>query len=190
MSAVIEITAPAQVTNGSSVNQNPKLRQITVEEYDSMIDNGIFDTNDKIELLNGVIIEKIPKETKHSSATDRASRVFNKVIGDKLLVRNQNPVWLDRFSEPEPDIVLASPKADDYDESHPTPNEIYLVMEISDSTIYFDRNAKWLAYAKAGIRQYLLLNVQDRTIEDHREPNAGRLSVETNLARRTNFYFN
>ena len=186
MSAVIEIIAPVQITNGNSINQNPKLRQITVEEYDSMIANGIFDTNDKIELLDGVIIEKMPKGTKHSSATDRASRVFNKVIGDKLLVRNQNPIWLDIFSEPEPDIVLASPKADDYDESHPTPNEIYLVMEISDSTIYFDRNAKWLAYAKAGIRQYLLLNVQDRTIEDYREPNAdGYQSKQTLRAGQT-----
>jgi len=172
MSAVIEITTPVQTTNGILNGHSPKLRQITVKQYDSMIKNGIFDENDKVELLNGVIIEKMTKGTKHSSTTDRVTRIFYRIFGDNLIVRNQNPIWLDEFSEPEPDIVLAMPKDDEYETTHPTPNEIFLILEVSDTTLSYDRNDKCLAYSRAGIRQYLLLNVQDKTIEDYREPSA------------------
>lgn len=170
MSAVIEISS-IQPAIGNSNNQPLKLRQITVAEYDLMIESGVFDENDQIELLNGVIIEKMPKGTKHSSANDRASRVFYRSFGDDVIIRNQNPVWLDEFSELEPDIVLAKNKQDEYEDSHPTPDEILLILEVADSTLGYDRNTKGAAYAQAGIRQYIVLNVQEKTLEDYREPN-------------------
>lgn len=170
MSAVIEIPAFVQTNSDNLSGQSPKLRQITVKQYDSMIKNGIFDDNDRIELINGVIIEKMPKGTKHSSITDRATRIFYRTLNDQLLIRNQNPIWLDEFSEPEPDIVLTTIKEDEYETTHPTPNEIFLILEVSDSTLSYDRNTKAIAYSRAGIRQYLLLNIQDNTIEDYREP--------------------
>ncbi len=172
MSAVIEIPTSAQTANDSSNGHYLKLRRLTVKEYDAMIENGIFDENDQIELLNGVIVEKMPKGTKHSSANDRAARVFYRVLGEKVIIRNQNPIWLDDFSEPEPDIVLASLNENEYEATHPTPDDIFLILEVSDSTLNYDRNAKCLAYSRAGIRQYLLLNVQDQTLEDYREPGA------------------
>lgn len=104
-------------------------------------------------------------------------------MGDKACVRNQNLVWLDEFSEPEPDIVLAQPPFEKYFDKHPTPDEIFLILEISDSTLSYDRNTKGAAYARAGIRQYLLLNVQDNTLEDYREPGAdGFQSKQTRRA--------
>ncbi len=172
MSAVLEISSQTHSTIGNFNGQPLKLRQITVEEYDLMIESGVFDENDHIELLNGVIIEKMPKGTKHSAATDRIVRVFYRHFGDDVFIRNQNPIWLDEFSEPEPDIVLAVPKEDEYENSHPTTDEIYLILEVSDSTLGYDRNTKGTAYANAGIRQYLLLNVKEKTIEDYREPSA------------------
>ena len=142
MSAVIEISTLAQPATDVSNGHYLKLRRLKVKEYDLMIKNGIFNENDKIELLNGIIIEKIPKETKHSSANDRAAGIFYRILGEKVIVRNQNPIWLDDFSEPEPDIVLAAIDKHDYKETHPTPNDIFLILEVSDSTLNYDRNAK------------------------------------------------
>jgi Uma2 family endonuclease len=172
MSAVIEITQSNPILVGNFNGQNLKLRQITVKEYDAMIESGVFDEDDQVELLNGAIVEKMPKGTKHSAATYRVAKKFFKIFDEKAVVRIQDSIWLDGVSEPEPDIVVAYPKEDDYENSHPTPDEIYLVLEVSDSTLSYDRNAKKEAYSRAEIRQYLVLNVQDKTIEDYREPSA------------------
>lgn len=172
MSAVIEIPSLAQSADDISNGHYLKLRRLKVKEYDLMIKNGIFNEDDRIELLNGVIIEKMPKGTKHAALNDIIATYLIRQLGETACVRNQNPIWLDEFSEPEPDIVLAEPPLESYYNRHPTPDDIFLILEISDSTLNYDRNAKSLAYSKAGIRQYLLLNVQDGTIEDYREPAA------------------
>lgn len=172
MSITTETVSPTHNLTGNFNGQTVKLRQITVEEYDAMIENGVFDEDDRVELLNGAIVDKMPKGTKHSSANDRINKIFYKNFSEKVIIRNQNPIWLDEFSEPEPDLVLAKPKADEYENSHPTPEEILLIVEIADSTLNYDRNSKGAAYARAGIKQYLLLNVQEKTLEDYREPSA------------------
>lgn len=172
MQNIIENAPSVQPLTSNFNGQNVNLRRITVDEYDAMIENGVFDENDKVELLNGAIVEKMPKGRKHSAATDRIAKFLDRRFNEIFFVRNQNPIWLRDFSEPEPDIVLAVLKEDDYEYSHPTPDEIYLIIEVSDSTLGYDRNAKKIIYAQAGIRQYLVVNVQDKTIEDYREPNA------------------
>lgn len=183
MSVVIEIPVQTQPLTGTFNSENLKLRQITVKEYDQMIEVGVFDESDRIELLNGAIIEKMPKGTKHATLNDIIATRLIQRLGDKICVRNQNPIWLDEFSEPEPDIVLAQPPFEKYFDRHPTPDEIFLILEISDSTLSYDRNTKGAAYARAGIRQYLLLNVQDDTLEDYREPGAdGFQSKQTHRA--------
>lgn len=172
MSAVTETVPQTQYLTGNFNGQTLKLRQITVEEYDAMIESGVFDENDQVELLNGAIVEKMPKGNKHSAATDRIAKFFDRNFNEVLFVRNQNPIWLDEYSEPEPDIVLTVLKDDDYENSRPRPEEIYLILEVSDSTLGYDRNTKGEAYARAGIRQYFVLNVQEKTLEDYREPGA------------------
>jgi Uma2 family endonuclease len=165
MSAVIETPRP-QTFNGPG----PKVRLFTVKEYDFMIEQGILTTNDRVELLNGVIIEQMPKGPKHASLNDDIGDFFKEMLGAQVVVRNQNPVLLNEFSEPEPDIVLALPPRAKYRLQHPTADEILLVIEVSDTTLSLDRNAKAVAYAQAGIPQYLLFNVADHTIEDYRDP--------------------
>lgn len=155
---------------GNFNGQNLPLRQISVKEYDLMIASGVFDENDKIELLNGAIIKKMPKGTKHSTINDIVAANFIQILGNQACVRNQNPIWLDEFSEPEPDIVIAKPPINKYFEGHPKPEDILLILEIADSTLDFDRNTKSAAYSNAGIMQYLLLNVQDQAIEDYQKP--------------------
>lgn len=173
MSIVSEITTRSPKTLTDNFNgQNIKLHPISVKEYDEMIEKGVFDENDQIELLGGVIVDKMPKGRKHSTCNDIIATYFVQKLGDKVCVKNQNPIWLDEFSEPEPDIVLAKLPLTRYFEAHPTPNEIYLILEVSDTTLGYDRNTKAEAYSRAGIQQYLVLNIQNKTIEDYREPSA------------------
>lgn len=172
MSAVTETASQTQYLTGNFNGQTLKLRQITVEEYDAMIENGVFDEDDKVELLNGAIVEKMPKGSKHSAATNKIARLFFRVFDELAAVRIQDPIILDDYSEPEPDIILAILRADDYKDAHPRPEEIYLILEVSDSTLGYDRNTKGEAYARAGIRQYIVLNVAEKTLEDYREPGA------------------
>lgn len=170
MSTVPETTTSMPPLIGNFNGQNLKLRQITVEEYDAMIKNGVFDEDDQVELLNGAIVEKMPKGINHANFNDIIATLFIQRLGNKVWVRNQNPVWLDEFSEPEPDIVLVEPPFQKYFQGHPTPAEIYLILEVSDSTLSYDRNTKCDAYARAGIRQYIVPNVQEKLLEDYREP--------------------
>ena len=168
MSAVLENTIPK-----TEVYQNGQVfnaRLISVTQYDEMIEHGILTTEDKVELLNGVIIEKMPKGIKHAAINDLAAEMFRETLGSRAIIRNQNPVVLDDYSEPEPDIVLAKPPREIYLERHPTPEDILLIIEISDTTLGRDRVTKSLAYAKAEIQQYLVLNLQNETIEEYREP--------------------
>lgn len=168
MSAVLERTIPQ-----TEVYQNGQVfnaRLISVTQYDEMIEHGILTTEDSVELLNGVIIEKMPKGIKHAAINDLFAEVLRDVLGNRAIIRNQNPIVLDDYSEPEPDIVLANPPREIYLERHPTPEDILLIIEISDSTLGRDRVTKSLAYSKAGIQQYLVLNLQNETIEDLREP--------------------
>lgn len=168
MSAILERTTPK-----TEVYQNGQIfnaRLISVKDYDKMIEHGILTADDKVELLNGVIIEKMPKGTKHALSNDIFADLLKEKLGEKVYVRSQNPIVLDDYSEPEPDIVLAKPPREIYLERHPNPEDILLIIEISDSTLGRDRVTKSLAYSKAGIEQYLLLNLQNETLEEYREP--------------------
>jgi Uma2 family endonuclease len=147
-----------------------KRHLITVKEYERMIKAGIYDENDRIELLNGAIINMSPKKTPHPTATNRSAKHFDALLGNKILVRNQDPIVLHDLSEPEPDIVLVVPDDMEYADRTPTPTDIYLVMEVSDTTLRYDRKVKGAAYAKAGITQYVILNLKRRELEDYREP--------------------
>ncbi len=144
--------------------------RISAELYDEMIENGILDENDNVELLDGRIIEKMPKGKKHSSYNDSVTRYFYKNVDEKCVIRNQNPILLAEFAEPEPDIVLAKLPREKYLERLPQTDDILLFVEVSDSTLNFDRNIKGLRYSRAGIRQYLIVNVENKTVEDYQNP--------------------
>lgn len=173
MSAVLEIeqTTAEQKLSGSTTEE-VKQHLLTVAVYDKMIEHGILDEYENLELLNGVLIEKMTKGIRHAALNDLLGDLFREKLGDKVYVRLQNPIVLDDYSEPEPDVVLAKPPRQTYFERHPRPEDIFLVLEISDSTVSYDRNDKALAYSRANIRQYLLLNLKNSSVEDYREPSA------------------
>lgn len=147
------------------------IRKLSVKDYEKMIDIGIFDEDDRVELLDGVIIEMSPKKTRHANVNDEAAEFLIVAFTGRAVVRNQNPIVLDDFSEPEPDIVLARPPRGNYNDAHPTAADVLLVVEVSDTTIAKDRR-KAFNYARSGIAQYLLFNLNTNEIEDYREPAA------------------
>lgn len=151
----------------------PSLRLLTTAEYEQMIAAGIFNEDDRVELLEGVIVEMSPKGVKHAASTDRAARYFLRLLGERVIVRNQNPIQLNDHSEPEPDLVLAAPEQFEYAFKHPRAKDVYLALEVADTTLAYDRQSKGPSYARAGIVQYLILNLNEMEIEDYREPSAG-----------------
>lgn len=167
-------------------DQAPTLRRFTVKEYEKMVDAGILRDDEHIELIEGVILAVSPKGIRHAVANNRACKFFIKLLDDRAVVRNQNPIRLNDDSEPEPDIVIAAPKEKDYLEHHPTPTDILLILEVAGSTLPTDRKVKPLLYAQAGIIQYGILNVEAGELEDYREPGSeGYRSKQTYTAQQS-----
>ena len=107
----------------------------------------------------------------HASVGTRLHTVFSKAGGDRWQVRSQYPVRLNDGSEPQPDLALVKPRKDYYTGRHPTPEDVFLLVEVADSSVLSDRVDKLPAYAKAGISEYWIVNLVERVVEVYRAPN-------------------
>ncbi|MEL6927937.1 MAG: Uma2 family endonuclease [Cyanobacteria bacterium J06600_6] len=145
-------------------------RKFTVEEYHRLADLGFFHENEKIELIRGEIIAMAPKRTPHSVANSQLWQQFYELLGKQAEIRVQEPITLLDNSEPEPDVVIAQKKADNYLAAHPTVADIILVIEISDSTLKYDCESKLALYAEAGVKHYWIVNLVDRRLETYSNP--------------------
>jgi Uma2 family endonuclease len=130
-----------------------KLRLWTVNEYHRMAEVGIFGEDERVELLEGKIIWMSAKGTAHSSAVVRINRLLQNLLKNIALIGVQDPVKLNERSEPEPDISVLKIHPLDYADHHPTPLEIYWLIEVADSSLKFDCEVKAKAYSQAGIRE-------------------------------------
>ncbi|MCP9495246.1 MAG: Uma2 family endonuclease [Pyrinomonadaceae bacterium MAG19_C2-C3] len=148
----------------------PALRLITVEEYYRMGEAGIFDEDGQVELFQGRIYKLSPKNPMHSATVDTAGDSLKERLGKRAIVRTQEPIHFGSHSEPEPDVAVLEPREDRYSKAHPTPEDCLLLVEVSLSTLKYDREKKGAAYAAAGVPQYLILNLAARELEDYREP--------------------
>ncbi|MCP9495247.1 MAG: Uma2 family endonuclease [Pyrinomonadaceae bacterium MAG19_C2-C3] len=154
------------------VQSAPETYRITVAEYHKMIEANAFNETARLELIKGVLIKMSPKGKRHAATTDHINKVFYKLLGERVIVRNQNPILFDDSTEPEPDIALLVPREKEYFDRLPTPADVLLIIEVSDTTLKYDRDTKSLLYAKSGISQYIVLNVKTREITDMREPSS------------------
>ena len=145
-------------------------RKFTIEEYHQLVDLGFFTENDRIELIRGEIIEMAPKRTPHSVCNSILFGELYKLLGDRANVRGQEPITLPSNSEPEPDVVIAKKKVDNYLSAHPTAEDIILVIEISDSTLKYDKEIKLSLYAEANINYYWIVNLVDNHLEVYTNP--------------------
>ena len=149
-------------------------RKFTIDEYHQLVDLGFFNENDRIELIRGEIIEMAPKRTPHSVCNSILFGELYKLLSERANVRGQEPITLPSNSEPEPDVVIAKKKADNYLSNHPTVEDIILVIEISDSTLQYDRETKLFLYAEAKINNYWIYNLVDRRVEVYSNPFSDR----------------
>ncbi|MBD2252205.1 Uma2 family endonuclease [Nostoc parmelioides] len=147
-----------------------QLRLWTVEEYHRMAEAGIFGADERVELLEGKIIWMIAKGTAHRSATTRTDRLLQNSLKDLALICVQDPVKLNDRSEPEPDIAVVKIDPLDYADHHPTPSEVYLIIEVADSSLQLDCVTKSQAYSQAGITDYWVLDVINRQLHVFRQP--------------------
>ncbi len=148
-------------------------RRFDVSEYYRMADAGILREDDRVELIEGEIIQMGPIGSRHAARVTRAERVLRRHLGEVVTVRTQNPVRLDDYSEPEPDIALVKPKGNLYEDAHPGPREVFLILEISDTSSAFDRQVKAPMYARAGIAELWLELITEECIEIYTEPANG-----------------
>ena len=145
-------------------------RRFTVAEYYCMGEAGILGPDERTELIRGEIFVMPPIGPGHAEGTSRTDRVFQRRFGERAMVRSQNPIRLPDDSEPEPDIVLARLRPEGYGAGHPRPEDILLVVEISDTSLARDRDVKLPLYAQAGIPEAWLMNLPDDRIEVYRDP--------------------
>jgi Uma2 family endonuclease len=146
------------------------LRLWTVEEYHQMAQAGIFHPEERVELIAGQIIRMSAKGTAHTAAVRRTAKVLRNLLFNQAEVYTQDPIQLNDFSEPEPDVAVVRINPLDYADHHPTPSEVYLIIEVADSSFKYDRETKGKAYAQSGIADYWVLDVNDRKLHVLREP--------------------
>jgi Uma2 family endonuclease len=147
-------------------------RKFTVEQYHKMAESEILTEDDRVELIRGEIIEMSPIGTKHAACVRRSSNLLSAKLQGRALIDTQNPVVLNNNSEPQPDVTLLQPREDFYENAHPQPNDIFLVIEVADTTVKYDREVKIPLYAEDKITEVWLVDINEQCVEVFREPTA------------------
>lgn len=147
-------------------------RKFTVQQYHKMIESGILTEDDRVQLIRGEIIEMSPIGTKHAACVKCLNKLLSSKLGDRVLIAIQDPVELDEHSEPQPDVALLKPRDDFYATAHPQPQDIFLLIEVADSTILYDREEKIPLYAQANITVVWLVDINAQIVEVYQQPTA------------------
>jgi Uma2 family endonuclease len=145
--------------------------QMTVAQYHAAVRAGIFGEDDDIELLEGLLVQKMPKKRPHVVALVKVSRAVEEVLPRGWSAQSQDPVTLDD-GEPEPDLAVIRGRPEDYVDEHPGAKDIALLVEVSDTTLDRDRGIKLRSYARAGVPVYWIVNLNDRRVEVYSAPDA------------------
>ena len=140
-------------------------RLFTADEYQRMGQAGILQEGDRVELIRGQVVEMSPIGPPHNGAILRATQALVRIVGERALVGIQGSVRLDLYDEPQPDIYLLRPKDDYYASRHAGPADIFLIIEVADSSLKYDRTVKLELYAETGVPEYWISDISnDRVI--------------------------
>jgi Uma2 family endonuclease len=148
----------------------PEKTRISVDRYQKMVATGVLTERDRIELIDGEMINMAPIGPKHAALTARLTKLLVLAVGDTAIVSPGGPVNLGDFSEPQPDLLLLRPRGDYYARKIPDASDVLLLIEISDSTLAFDQTTKRALYARHGVVEYWIIDVEAKRIQLHREP--------------------
>ncbi len=145
-------------------------RRFTVDDYHRMAQAGVLTEDDRVELLEGEIIEMVPIGSRHAACVRRLDYLLSPLVKGNALVSVENPIHLGEHSEPQPDLALLRPRADFYAHAHPGPEDILLLVEVADATGDYDRTVKVQLYARAGISEVWLVDLVADEVEVYRDP--------------------
>jgi Uma2 family endonuclease len=147
----------------------PKHR-INVDEYYRMAEVGLLAHDARVELIDGEVMDMVPIGSRHAAVVDALNRQLSNVVGSQALVTVQRPVRLNYRSEPQPDIALVKPRADFYSSAHPSPSDVLLIIEVSDTTLRYDRDVKLPLYASHAIPEVWLIDLKGKQLQRSRQP--------------------
>ncbi len=149
----------------------PARHRLDVDAYHRMADAGIFGEEDRIELIDGDLIDMAPISQGHAGVVSALAEALLLACARRAIVSPQNPVWLDRSSEPQPDLAVLRRRADFYASGErPGPADVLLVVKVADSSLRFDRTVKLPLYARAGIAELWIVDLRRRVVEVHQKP--------------------
>ncbi len=155
----------------------------TVERYFRLVEDGVLAPDDRVELLEGVVVAMAPHDAPHASGVARVALVLTEAVRRRAVVRTQLTFIAGPYSAPEPDIAVVPGRYEDYDDAHP--RSALLVVEVADSSLKQDRLTKAMIYAAADVPEYWIVNVPGQQVEVHREPDrTARRYRTTTIARR------
>jgi len=147
-------------------------RRFTVEEYHQMAQAGILSEDDRVELIEGEIVEMTPISSRHAACVKRLNRLFSQRVGERALVGVQDPIRLSEHSEPQPDLALLRPRPDFYTATHPGPQDVLLVVEVAETSADYDREVKLPLYARSEITEAWLVDLEAGVVEIQHKPSS------------------
>jgi Uma2 family endonuclease len=143
---------------------------LTVSDYYRMAETNILTEDEHVELIDGELFDMAPIGSFHAGLVTRLSRLLINKLADQAIVTVQNPLYLSEFSAPEPDISVLKPRADDYMQSLPTAEDVLLLIEVADTSLYYDRSIKLPLYAKHQIPEVWLIDVKEKRLDIYQQP--------------------
>ena len=155
--------------------------RFNVAEYHRMGEIGVLLPDAQVELLDGVVYDRPPIGPFHGGVTGRLIGIFATAARNRWITNSQTPVHLNDHSEPQPDLAVLKPASDAYTTHHPHPEDVFLLIEIADSSLAADQEIKLPAYGRAGIAEVWIVNLVEQTIEVYREPNFSGYGVKSVL---------
>ena len=156
----------------------PSRHRLTVADYRRMGEAGIFAPQDRVELINGEIIDMSPIGSLHAAIVGMVATLLHQHCGRSAIVRNQNPLALDDVSQPQPDIAVLKSRPDFYSTAHPGPADVLLVIEVADMSLAFDLGVKVSLYAAHGIPEVWVIDAATRRTHRFRRPEGGRYAEQ------------
>jgi Uma2 family endonuclease len=167
------MSGPEEHVMSGTPTQAPHRHRLTVGDYYRMAEAGILPPEERVELIEGEIIDVPPPGSRHAGTIDHLVDILKEAVGRRAIVRSQNPLRLDDYTEPQPDIVLLRPRPDFYKSSHPNAKDVLLVIEVADTSLRYDRDVKVLLYARHGIPEVWLIKLDGEWLTRHRDPREG-----------------
>ena len=138
--------------------------RFTVDEYHRMAEAGVFHEDDRLELIDGLVVEMSPIGPRHSACVDRLTRRLSQQVGDRAIVRVQSPIVLGPDAAPQPDLALLRPPIERYAHAHPQGPDILVVIEVADTSALYDRSVRLPLYARAGIPEAWLVDLAGNAV--------------------------